>query len=132
MAFGFVYCLENYLAFPGLYKIGHTGKSPHQRAADLSTTGVPQPFSVVGYIEIENPQAWEGRFHRYLTEYRCNAKREFFKAPMSVIAPLFLMNEYASATVDIDFSPALYVETRSTDIELPNPYHTTPWLNGAP
>jgi hypothetical protein len=26
--YGFVYCLDNFLAMPGLYKVGHTMKSP--------------------------------------------------------------------------------------------------------
>lgn len=136
--YGFVYCLDNFLAMPGLYKVGHTMKSPHQRAHDLSTTGVPHPFSVVGYIEIENPQAWETRFHRFLDEYRSNGRREFFRAPMTVLAPLFLRNEWATSHVDIDFSPALYIDTRDTDggpksvEELPNPYHEHPWLNAEP
>jgi hypothetical protein len=131
MAHGFVYCIDNYLAMPGLYKIGHTHKSPHQRAEELSTTGVPHPFTVVGYIDIENPDVWERRFHKYLEEYRCNTRREFFKAPMSVIAPLFLFNEYKNGLVDIDFYPALYVETRSTE-EPANPYLTNDWLNAEP
>lgn len=129
---GFVYCLDNYRAMPGVYKIGHTMKSPHQRAADLSTTGVPEPFSVVGYIEIANPSAWEHRFHKFLEEYRCNAKREFFRAPLEMIAPLFLQNEWASATVDIDFSPAVYQMTRRDVKDLPNPYAAHKWLNTEP
>lgn len=131
MAYGFVYCLDNYLAMRGFYKIGHTLKSPHQRAAELSTTGVPEPFSVVGYIEIDRPDVWERRFHQYLDQYRCNTRREFFKAPMSVIAPLFMFNEYAAAFVDIDFCPSLYIETKSTE-DPPNPYLTNDWLSAAP
>lgn len=131
MAHGFVYCIDNYLAMPGLYKIGHTLKSPHQRAEELTTTGVPHPFAVVGYIDVERPDVWERRFHKYLEQYRCNTRREFFKAPMSVIAPLFMFNEYKNGLVDIDFGPSLYIETRSTDAP-PNPYLTNEWLAESP
>jgi hypothetical protein len=130
MAYGFVYCMDNYLAFPGLYKIGHTFKSPSQRAAELSTTGVPEPYAVVGYIEINHPAIWEKRFHKYLEDFRCNARREFFKAPMSRIAPLFLQNEYAEGLVDRDFTPSLWIEMRDKEPE--NPYAQHAWLRAEP
>jgi hypothetical protein len=105
---------------PGLYKIGHTFNSPHQRAQQLSrATSVPEEFSVVGYIEIENPEKWERIFHGSLERFRSNDRREFFRCDLSDIAPLFLMNEYACATVDINFQPAIY-PVLVTD--LPNPY----------
>jgi hypothetical protein len=107
----------------GLYKIGHTKNSPHQRALDLSrATGVPEEFYVVGHIEIERPDYWERRFHEYLSEFRSNNRREFFKCRLADIGPLFLMNAHACAVHDCDFSPGMYQEGFKVE-DLPNPYH---------
>jgi hypothetical protein len=119
MPYGFVYCLGN-PAMPGLYKIGQTSRSPQQRAVDLSaSTGVPQPFYVVGYIEIESPEWWERRFHQWLDQFRSNERREFFQCSLADIAPLFLKNQHASAKVDCDFTPGMYPVKIS---DLPDPY----------
>lgn len=82
--FGFVYCLMNE-SFPGLFKIGCTDRSPVQRALELSGTGVPTEFYVVAYIECQDPQRVERDIHRRLRDYRPNAMREFFNAPLDLI-----------------------------------------------
>ncbi len=83
--FGFVYCLENE-SFPGVYKIGCTTKPPHQRAIELSTTGVPTQYYVLAYIECRDFAFVENDIHRRLSSYRVNQCREFFKAPLELIA----------------------------------------------
>ena len=64
---------------PHLYKIGHTFKSPLQRAADLSgKTNIPKPFEVVYYGGLNNPHYFEQELHEIYDEFRVNKSREFF------------------------------------------------------
>ena len=84
-SFGFVYVLQN-IEMPEVYKVGMTTRSPHARAAELSSaTGVPVIFDVVYYAEVANPMAQEKRVHEALAEYRVNHGREFFKADLYMI-----------------------------------------------
>lgn len=85
MSFGFVYVLHN-PAMPGVYKVGATERSPHQRAEELSRgTGVPAAYEVAYYGEVEKPFVWEAHVHRELEKYRINHLREFFRAPLLLI-----------------------------------------------
>ncbi len=81
-AFGFVYILYS-PAMPGVYKVGATERSPHQRAAELSRgTGVPHEYDVAFYGEVAKPMQWEREVHGRLERYRVSLAREFFKAPL--------------------------------------------------
>lgn len=81
---GFVYVLQHD-AMPGVYKIGMTMRSPHQRAAELSSvTGVPGEFNVACYVEVENPRSIERLIHESLGGSRVEGK-EFFRCPLSEI-----------------------------------------------
>lgn len=83
--YGFVYVLYS-PAMPGVYKVGATERSPHQRAAELSRgTGIPVAYEVAHYGEVENPFAWEAHVHNELDAYRVNPDREFFRAPLAKI-----------------------------------------------
>lgn len=80
--FGFVYVLSS-SAMPGVYKVGATDRSPHQRAAELSRgTGVPIEYEVAFYGETQNAFAWEKAVHVVLAKYRVSESREFFRAPL--------------------------------------------------
>lgn len=82
MKYGFVYALHS-SAMPGVYKIGATERSPHQRAEELSRgTGVPVEYDVAFYAEVENPFTWEKHVHGILAEYRLTHAREFFRVPL--------------------------------------------------
>jgi hypothetical protein len=81
MAAGFVYVLTN-KAMPGLVKVGFSTRSPAERAAELSTTGVPFPFTVAFSAGVENPLEAEAAVHLALTRYRASADREFFRIPI--------------------------------------------------
>lgn len=78
MSIGFVYILTNaYMS--GVYKVGCTEKSPHARADELSRpTGVPYPFTVLCYIEVDAFQEVERAAHKWLNNYRISEQREFF------------------------------------------------------
>lgn len=100
MSYGFVYVLSH-PDMPNLYKIGHTAGSPHKRAQELSrATACPRDFDLVCYAEYANAERREKEIHRLLHEYRVNDRREFFKAPMSIIASLVLNEELSLATVE--------------------------------
>ena len=83
MSKGFVYVLSN-AAMPGLLKIGFTTKMPTERAEELSTTGVPQSFTVEYYCLVDEPAALEARAHRTLAGNRHAADREFFRAEVAI------------------------------------------------
>lgn len=80
--YGFVYVLCSPL-MPGVYKIGSTRRSPHERAREISRgTGVPEEFLVAFYIEIESPESVEFETHLALSASRVSDSREFFKLPL--------------------------------------------------
>ena len=74
---GYVYVLTN-SAFPHLVKIGRTVNSPHIRAEELSSTGVPSKFTVAYYQRFEDCVEAEKMLHNIFSEYRSNMRREFF------------------------------------------------------
>ena len=75
---GYVYILTN-SAMPGLVKIGWTNIDPHDRAKQLHTTGVPVPFKVYGYIQVDTPKEIEKATHARLSKFRLSKSREYFK-----------------------------------------------------
>jgi hypothetical protein len=98
--YGFVYVLSN-PSFPGVYKVGCTERSPQQRADELSKgTGVPTEFSVIAYIECAKFQWVERDIHVRLAEYRVNRGREFFTAPLELIARLMFFHPENISWVD--------------------------------
>lgn len=103
--FGFVYLLGNHW-MPDLYKIGCTERSPHKRAAELSDhTGVPEAFDVLCYIEVEDFQAVERRFHALFSGERINTGREFFHSEdLGRFVGAFLRYDGALAFTDCDAS----------------------------
>lgn len=116
--YGFVYCLAND-SFPGLYKIGCTERSPQQRADDLSrSTGVPSEFIVLGYIECDNFQIVERDIHRRLEAYRPNGRREFFAAPLDLIAAHLFCHPESISFVDRCLREQIGINAW----ELPDPY----------
>jgi hypothetical protein len=74
---GFIYVLTND-SIPGTVKIGVTGWLPEDRAKDLWTTGVPEPFKVAYRMVSSRDRAVERKAHELLNEFRPNKKREFF------------------------------------------------------
>lgn len=76
----YVYILSN-KSMPGLLKVGMTTNSPQERAAQLSTTGVPGEFVVEEYWECspDDLRKSERDIHRTLSRYRYQKNREFFK-----------------------------------------------------
>lgn len=84
---GFVYILIND-SMPGLCKVGMTMRSPNARALELSSaTGVPQPFEVAYYCEVENPAEQEKRIHAEFDHLRVGPGREFFRCEPEVLIP---------------------------------------------
>lgn len=77
--YGFVYVLRNE-CMPGIYKIGVTARSPHERCAELSIpTGVPVAFELVCYGEVFNAYGFECGLHSEFLKNRVNRKKEFFR-----------------------------------------------------
>jgi hypothetical protein len=79
---GFVYILTN-PSIPGQVKIGHSSRSPEERARKLSnSSGVPSPFIVVYAESVRNCEEVEREIHRRLEHVRINPNREFFSIPI--------------------------------------------------
>lgn len=74
---GFIYILTN-KAMPGLIKVGFSTRPPDERASELSTTGVPFPFEVAFFVEVDNPAQIEAEVHSQLSKHRASKSREFF------------------------------------------------------
>jgi hypothetical protein len=85
---GKVYAMMN-PSMPGLVKIGRTGASAEERAAQLSTTGVPTPFIVLHEVEVDDSEAGERKVHQSLKSHRVSDRREFFAIePKHAVAAL--------------------------------------------
>ena len=101
------------LEMPEVYKVGMTARSPHARAAELSSvTGVPVSFDVVYYAEVADPAAQEKRVHEALAKYRVNTGREFFKTDLYTI--IQAIKDPDSAFTDDE--PPIYSEWSSAPI----------------
>ncbi len=79
MGAGFIYVLEND-AIPGLVKIGSTEKHPEERAKELTSTGVPTPFTIAYHRHVSDCKLLERLVHQALESQglRQSANREFF------------------------------------------------------
>src|SRR6266480_4778507 len=78
MAEGYVYILLN-PALKGQVKIGRTANSPEDRAAELSSTGLPYEF-IVAYAErVSDCETVERLLHDKFSALRINPNREFFR-----------------------------------------------------
>jgi hypothetical protein len=87
---GWVYCMSN-PAMPGFVKVGMTSRNPHERAAELYTTGVPFEFIVEFAKKVKNYTAKEKQLHELLEKLyeRPNPNREFFKCSSTDVYELF-------------------------------------------
>ena len=75
---GCVYVISN-KAMPGLFKVGFTTRSPEERAAELSGTGLPYPSMVEFSVEVQNAATVEREAHRLLATLRVSPDREWFQ-----------------------------------------------------
>lgn len=102
--FGFVYILRNE-AMPGLYKVGATTRSPHQRAKELCHgTGVAHEYEVVFYGEAEAPFVLEKKVHAALNAKRLSSNREFFYGPLIDIIKLIEADDELYSSWDADYA----------------------------
>lgn len=74
----YIYVAYNPAFHDNIYKIGRTDRTPHQRMDELYTTGVPQPFELLGWARVGDSRATEARIHQQLNKYRITPNREFF------------------------------------------------------
>lgn len=94
---GIIYVLTNG-AMLGLAKIGRTSGTAEARAAQLNTTGVPEPFAVRAAFRVADDRRVERALHEAFAPYRWNSSREFFRVePHQVRAILRLLGNEAVA-----------------------------------
>ena len=87
MAKGFIYILRNN-AMTGLLKVGFSVKVPDERASELYTTGVPEPFELTYYCLVDDAKRIETEIHKGLSSYRHNNGREFFRVELADVLQL--------------------------------------------
>lgn len=79
---GFIYIMSND-AFASQIKIGKCDSHPKLRKRELdSATGVPRPFTLEYFAQVENHHVDERKIHRHFDDRRPNPRREFFEAPV--------------------------------------------------
>ncbi len=90
MSIGYIYCFSN-PSMPGLYKVGMTDRTPEERAKELYSTGVPEPFVIELAIKVQDPKHAESVIHKALESFtiRPNPKREYFRASIQQIKLVF-------------------------------------------
>ena len=85
-----IYVLINE-AMPGYVKIGKTTSNLEKRMRELSTTGVPLPFTCFYACTVVDMDFVEHQLHDAFDNHRTNPKREFFQiAPERIVAALKL------------------------------------------
>jgi hypothetical protein len=83
---GAVYVMRSASHGVDLYKIGRTTAGPERRATELTgATGVPTPFEVLAHWVVGDVEYVEKEAHRALRQYKVNRRREFFRAPLTLI-----------------------------------------------
>lgn len=79
---GWVYVMSH-PNMPGILKVGQSSHDPSNRASELYTTGLPNPFDIEytgifeRYIELERS------VHSFLAKHRVNNRREFFAVELN-------------------------------------------------
>jgi len=81
MAIGYIYILSNE-THPELLKVGCTRNAVRDRAAELSSTSVPQPFEVEFFRLTAHVEEVERLIHVELQAASPNTNREFFRLPL--------------------------------------------------
>ena len=61
------------------------GKTPEERAKELSGTGLPSPYRVAFSKSTNLTGEVEKEIHKHLDEYRLRSNREFFKADLKIL-----------------------------------------------
>ena len=110
---GFVYVLVND-AMPGMVKIGRSTRLAEDRAKQLHTTAVPEPFTVYSRCLTSHPVELEGEVHVRLEEQRVAPNREFFRVSPSVAAEMVLEVRAEVDGIDV-WSATPLVSMRSGD-----------------
>lgn len=86
---GYVYCVKN-PSFPGIYKIGCTEKTIHERVREMDNTSVPTPFIPVYGLHVKCRCMYvEKMIHECFSERRVRQKREFFTEDINRIERVF-------------------------------------------
>ena len=98
---GFVYILSNPVFKDDIFKIGHTTRSPSDRAWEIyqNATGVPAKFEVAYARQVANCEQAEQRIHDILKDVRINDYREFFRVSLFQAKEVF---EEVCVQVDLE------------------------------
>ena len=69
---------------PNILKVGQSSNDPSNRASELYTTGLPNPFDIEYVGIFENFVDLERSVHSFLGKYRVNNRREFFAVDLHI------------------------------------------------
>ena len=82
---GFVYIMSNPAFADGRIKIGKSDRDPEDfRKAELSSSGVPEPFKVEYWAYVDNHHDIEKKVHHHFSQYRPNKNRVFFTTSIPI------------------------------------------------
>lgn len=97
---GYVYILDNPALSSELLKIGKTTKDVASRARGLSTTGLPEDFRVLHFVEVSDCHLAEAIVHKRLAKHRIRSNREFFQVPLTIAKSV--LDEVAAVAIRDD------------------------------
>lgn len=115
----YVYALSN-PSMPGLVKIGVSSNVEERRARLSSSTSVPTPFELVGFIEVDDGYNIEMRIHSVFDQW-C-AGKEFFRVNVETVLALFALLETVEVARSLEVNekqannPVLTEQPRAADI----------------
>lgn len=79
---GSLYIMQNPVFPPNVLKIGRTERNARERAKELFTTGLPDPFDICYEREVPDCVLAEKLVHQSLKKHRHRDNREFFIIPL--------------------------------------------------
>lgn len=84
--YGIIYIIRNEFHPSGVYKIGFTTNSIHERVDELNRqTSNPGKFEICGYFPVTNVTEVEKLCHRHMERIGFIKRKEFFEGPIDRI-----------------------------------------------
>lgn len=101
---GWVYVIHS-PSLPGMVKIGVSRRlnGPYERVRELSSSAIPEPYSIDGFCFNEDAFELENKMHKYFDSVRVAINREFFRTTANEAIKV-LKNVYGQKIYKSDLS----------------------------
>ena len=93
---GYIYILSN-PSMDGVLKVGMSKRGAIIRSNELYATGVPTPFVIEFDMLVDDCRGIEVYMHSYLSDFRVNNSREFFKIDVNHVANEIIRKLFGAA-----------------------------------